>query len=90
MVQVTQYPAHTDPAIMNTFSHSHTPEHPSNPWTSMLDRNKFTRRQAVGIFSTLVKSGMVQGKEMDLDKFTLSQSSETETSTEVYYWRWHV
>ena len=55
-------------------------ELPRNPWadpevTSMLDRNKITDRQAVGIFSALVKSGNSEGKEVDLDDFTLSQSS---------------
>ena len=42
----------------------------------MLDRTKLTSRQAVGIFSALVKSGTSeQGEEVDLSNFTLSQSS---------------
>ena len=57
-----------------------TLELPRNPWnspevTSMLDRTKVTSRQAVGVFSALVKTGTVEGKEVDLNDFTLSQSS---------------
>ena len=58
-----------------------TLELPKNPWnspevTSMLDRTKLTSRQAVGVFSALVKSGTsAGGEEVDLTNFTLSQSS---------------
>ena len=57
-----------------------TLELPKNPWsspevTSMLDRTKLTSRQALGIFSALVKTGTVRGEEVDLNSFTLSQSS---------------
>jgi len=45
-----------------------TLELPKNPWnspevTSMLDRTKLTSRQAVGVFSALVKSGTSAGGE---------------------------
>ena len=55
-------------------------ELPKNPWknpevTAMLDRTKITSNQAVGFFSSLMKTGKVEGKEIDLNNFTLSQSS---------------
>ena len=53
---------------------------PRNPWrdpevTAMLDRTKITSNQAVGFFSSIVRSGKIERESMDLDEFTLSQAS---------------
>ena len=42
---------------------------------AMLDRTGQTSRTAVGLVSTLLKTGKVDGKETDLSEFILSPST---------------
>ena len=42
---------------------------------SMLDRTATTSRKAVGVVSTIIKSGKIQGKEADLSQFILSRKT---------------
>ena len=53
---------------------------PRNPWkdpevSAMLDRTKITSNKEVGFFSSIVRSGKIEGESVDLDEFTLSQAS---------------
>ena len=57
-----------------------TIELPRNPWenpqtTQMMDRLKLTPNQSLGFFTSIVKTGTVDGKEVDLNEFTCSRST---------------
>ena len=41
----------------------------------MLDRTGTSSRNAIGVVSTILKTGKIEGKEADLSQFTLSRSS---------------
>ena len=54
-----------------------TVELPRNPWknpetTAMMDRLKMTSSQAMGFFSSIVKTGTVNNNQADLNEFTCS------------------
>ena len=53
---------------------------PRNPWkhpetTAMMDRLKLTPAQAMGFFSSIVKTGTVNNNQVDLDEFTCSTNT---------------
>ena len=55
-------------------------ELPRNPWnnpetTRMMDRLKLTTNQSMGFFCNIMKTGTIDGKEVDLDEFSCSYTT---------------